>query len=93
MHRRWKKEVFNWYETRIKNLVYFEEAYYNWFSSDNVFGKEEWDDFSAEKKRLELLNKYNIPNNVTYNPEFGPGNAMKIIIRLAKKWILKKSNH
>ncbi len=76
-------------ETRIKNLVYFEEAYYNWFSSDNVFGKEEWNDFSAEKKRLELLNEYNLPNNVTYNPEFGPGNAMKIIIRLAKKWILK----
>ncbi|PXY43673.1 toll/interleukin-1 receptor domain-containing protein [Flavobacterium hydrophilum] len=78
-------------ETRIKNLVYFEEAYYNWFCSDDAFGGEEWDDFLAEKKRYELQNAYNLPYNVTYNPEFESGYDMNLIIRLAKKWILKKA--
>lgn len=79
-------------ETRVKNLVYFEEAYYNWFCSDDAFGGEEWDDFLAEKKRHELQSAYNLPNNVTYNPEFEPGKDMNLIIKLAKKWILQKSN-
>jgi hypothetical protein len=78
-------------EARIKNLVYFEEAYYNWFCSDDAFGDEEWDDFLAEKKRYELQNTYNLPYNVTYNPEFEPGYDMNLIIRLAKRWILKKA--
>lgn len=82
-------------EARIKNLVYFETAYYNWFCSDGVFGDDEdedaWDDFLADKKRHELQNVYNLPYNVEYNPEFGPNRGMREIIGLARKWILQKA--
>lgn len=79
-------------ESRIKNLVHFQTAYYNWFCSDGVFGDEDdWDDFLAEKKRHELQNDYNLPYNITYNPEFGPGKEMADIIRLSKKWISLKA--
>ncbi|RXM53405.1 MULTISPECIES: hypothetical protein [Chryseobacterium] len=29
--------------------------------------------------------------NVTYNPEFEPGKDMELMVKLTKKWILKKS--
>lgn len=79
-------------ENRIKNLVYFQEAYYEWFCSDEAFGEKEWDDFLAEKKCRELQNLYNLPFDVEYNPEFSSENVMNHIINLAKKWINKKAN-
>lgn len=83
-------------EARIKNLVHFETAFYNWFCSDGVFGDDDdgdaWDDLLAEKKRHELQNAYNLPYNVIYNPEFSPNKGMTDIIRLAKKWILQKAS-
>ncbi|MGN6401092.1 MAG: TIR domain-containing protein, partial [Flavisolibacter sp.] len=78
-------------EARIKNLTYFQEAYYNWFCADNVFGDDEWDDFLVDKKRYEMQNAYNLPYNVTYNSEFHPNKGMIDIIRLAKKWISQRA--
>lgn len=78
-------------ESRIKNLVHFEEAYYNWFCSD-VFKDDEWDDLLAEKKRYELQSLYNLPYNVTYNSEFHPCSDMTLILKLSKKWISQKAN-
>lgn len=79
-------------ETRIKNLVYFQEAYYDWFCDDNVFGGEEWDDFLAEKKQRELQNRYSLPYNVEYNSEFHPGPIMNYIVKQTKKWIIQKTS-
>lgn len=76
----------------MKNLVHFQEAYYEWYCSDDAFGDAEWDDLVADKKRVELQNQYNLPHNVMYNSEFEPGSDMNLIIRLTKKWILKKAN-
>ncbi|MFC5683599.1 toll/interleukin-1 receptor domain-containing protein [Flavobacterium sp. MAHUQ-51] len=78
-------------ETRFKNLVHFEEAYYEWYCADDTFGGLEWDDYLAEKKKHELLKLYNLPKNVTFNPEFEPGTDMNLMIKLTKKWILKKA--
>ncbi|MDP4260112.1 MAG: toll/interleukin-1 receptor domain-containing protein [Bacteroidota bacterium] len=79
-------------EARIKNLIYFQEAYYNWFTSDDVFEGDEWDDLLADKKRFELQSSYRLPYNVTYNSEFHPKNGMNEILILAKKWIRQKAN-
>lgn len=78
-------------ESRIKNLVFFQEAYYEWFCSDEAFGYEEWNDFIALKKQREMMNSYNLPFDVTYNPEFSSIKIMNQIIKLAKKWINKKA--
>ena len=79
-------------EARIKNLLYFQQAYYNWFCQDDVFGEDEWDDFLAEKKCREYQHSYNLPYNVEYNSEFHPENGMDEIIKLAKKWVFQKAS-
>ena len=75
-------------ETRIKNLVHFEEAFFDWYCSDENLE----DEFLEEKKKRELLNQYNLPLNITYNPEFKPSRDMNLMIRLTKKWISKKAS-
>lgn len=75
-------------ETRIKNLVHFEEAFFDWYCSDENLE----DEFLEEKKKRELLNQYNLPLNITYNPEFTPSRDMNLMIRLTKKWISKKAS-
>lgn len=79
-------------ESRIKNLVHFQEAYYDWFCSDDAFEGQDWNDFLALKKERELKNKYTLPFNVIYNPEFSSILVMNKIIRLAKKWINKNAS-
>src|SRR5579871_1909127 len=79
-------------EARIKNLVYFQEAYYNWFCSDDAFGGQEWDDFAAEKKQRQFQNEYNLPFSITYNSEFHSGVTMNLLIKKVKKWINQKAS-
>lgn len=51
-----RKKIILDIESRIKNLVHFEEAYYEWYCSDDAFGGEDWNDFLADKKNLNYLN-------------------------------------
>jgi hypothetical protein len=87
-----RKKYFIDLDSRVKNLVHFQEAFYNWFCSDEIFkDDDDWDDLLVEEKCRKLQCTYNLPYNVTYNSEFGPGYDMNVIIRLAKKWVAKKA--
>ncbi len=77
-------------EYRFKNLVLFQEAFYNLDHSINN-DEAEYSDFQFLKQERELLNQYNLPFNVEYNIEFSSGQS-KYITKLLQKWINLKAN-
>ena len=80
-------------ENRFKNLVLFQETFYNWENPYDIEDADNYElyDFYDLKKQRELMNLYNLPFNVDYNIEFSSQKVSNYIIKLLKKWINLKA--
>lgn len=77
-------------ETRIKNLFLYQEAYYIWYNSENIYDENEWDNILSEQKKNQLLKEYGIPYGVWENFELVFDSTVSNLIRLLKKWVKRK---
>jgi hypothetical protein len=81
-------------EKRIKSIFLFQQEYYNWYTSDDLFeSHDDWDQVLVDLKGKELQKEYEIPNGVWINPEPFPWQEIERAIKLCSKWVFRKLNY
>ncbi|RYE12503.1 MAG: toll/interleukin-1 receptor domain-containing protein, partial [Sphingobacteriaceae bacterium] len=52
-------------EKRIKSIFLYQQEYYNWYTSDDVFNNDnQWDDILVDKKGKELATEYGLVQGI-----------------------------
>ncbi|MCE3294901.1 MAG: molecular chaperone Tir [Crocinitomicaceae bacterium] len=81
-------------ETRIRNIFLFQEEFYNIYTSEELFSKDEdWDQMLVDQKGKELQFDYDLPNGVWLCEEPFPWSDIFKAIKLAKKWVNRDLNY
>lgn len=89
-----RKKYFFRLEQRIKSIFLYQEAYYNWYTSEETFNdKNPWDDILVATKEYEFRKEYGVPQGVWTNPEPFSANEIERGIKLCSKWVFRELNY
>lgn len=88
-----RNKYFRDLENRIRQLFLFQEEFYNWYISDDLFAEDEWNDLLITKKRAELIGEYNIPRGVWTNEEPFRKIDIERAVALCKKWVYRRMTY
>lgn len=77
---------------RVNNIFHYQEEYYNWYTDDNLFKEDDWDQTLVDIKGKELQKDYNIPNGVWLLPEPFDWREIERAKKLLSKWVFRKLN-
>ncbi len=80
-------------EKRIKSIFLYQQEYYNWYTSDDVFNNDNpWDDILVDKKGKELAAEYGLVQGIWLNTEPFPWGWVEKTVKLCSKWVFRKMN-